>query len=227
MFKKIIMGTLALVALNKVHAENNASGFTGFHAGVQAGLNAAKTNYKDLTSSSGKTLASTSGSKTKGSFLAGVFAGYGMGLASCWYVGGELYANFSNKATSSKAASNYQVKEKGTYDIGVKGRFGYIINQQVMAFLGLGVEYEKFRNKQYYSGSQVARANKNITSFAPSLGADYLLSTHTFLRGEYAYLIGSSKTVSFNTSSRSASNGSTVKVNNNQQRFAVAVGYKF
>lgn len=227
MIKRITVTLLTLAALDTAYAGSCTSNFTGFSTGIQLGFNSTKTNFYNLLASNGSSLAAISGSKSKTAFLGGLFTGYGRGVGSCWYVGAELYLNFVNTNTTSSTVSNYNFTSKSTYNYGGKAKFGYTITPQVMTYLGLGVEYAKFKTNLYYNGGQIANASKGLVSFAPALGLDYLFSKNIFVRGEYTYVMGKKKSTSFTNSSRSAANSSTANVKNNQQRFIIGLGYKF
>ncbi len=230
------------------HAESCASAFSGFYAGVQAGL-ANTTGNLTVSDYYGNTEYDTATSTHKGStgkksFLGGLFVGYGMGVGSCAYVGGELYANFgktsANLYDSSSASDynkNYVIKMQRNFNFGAKVRLGYTVSQQAMVFLGLGLEYAKIQLKSeniaVVSQSKVSTTttskSKNKLSFAPSVGMDIFLNKNLFLRGEYTYVVGINQKINPQIKSFQKTNPatSTVKVNSTQQRFTLGLGYKF
>ena len=176
------------------------------------------------------------------SFVGGLFAGYGMGVGSCAYVGGELYANMDslNKKVITPEGFNgqnyFSAKVGHKFAFGAKIRLGYTVSQQAMVFLGLGGEYGKTEASvtnidttagNTGNGVKTSKKKSNF-SFAPSVGMDMFLSKNLFLRGEYTYVIGlkaSAKDAAF----RAAADGLkvTAKANLTQQRFMLGLGYKF
>lgn len=218
-----------------------ASSFSGFYAGLQAGL--ASTSGK-LTTTDNATAANTLAAKVnvgEKSFVGGLFAGYGMGVGSCAYVGGELYANmdslnknvveFTNVAT---ARFKYKVAHK--FGFGGKVRLGYTVSQQAMVFVGLGMEYGKTRisaenvdtTAAAVGKGVITKKNKSSFAFAPSVGMDMFLSKNLFLRGEYTYVVGlKAKATGAKYGLAAANTALDAKVNLNQQRFMLGLGYKF
>lgn len=222
--KKIIMTALMAAVLNTANAENCASNFTGFYSGVQVGANSGKVK---LTIDNNNGTEADKASKTKTAFLGGLFAGYGAGIGSCWYIGGELYLNLASlkvNLADKLGYENVSVTYKSNYNYGAKLRVGYTFTPQVLVFLGLGAELastkltysENGRDNDSYSKS------KKLLSFAPSIGADFLVSKNIFVRAEASYLIG--KQQKFNLSDDQTAD---IKAKTKQARFVVGVGYKF
>ncbi len=247
--KKFAMAALAALSLGTVSAESCASSFSGFYAGVQAGMNSTTGTYNidnflgrnNATAATG--LSSTKGSFGKKSFLGGLFAGYGMGVGSCAYVGAEVYGNLGNSGETiydSSTLGNINdryltISVKRSYALGAKVRLGYTVSQQAMIFLGLGLEYaktqlksENIQSAQAQTAEKIVKKNKGMISFAPSVGMDIFLNKNLFVRGEYTYVMGRSQKVSpVMQNSAPTSFTATVKAKMNQQRFALGLGYKF
>ncbi|MCX7343147.1 MAG: outer membrane beta-barrel protein [Proteobacteria bacterium] len=242
--KKFVIAAVAAAALNTVSAQSCASAFSGFYAGLQAGMNATVGDTKSdgqLNVLNGVYATEFKRSNSAQSFIGGLFLGYGMGIGSCGYVGGELYGNLGNTdvkitdETQSIAAGqvNLAIKQsiKNQFNLGAKIRLGYTITQQSMIFLGLGLEWSAWRIKESGSlgGALVPAANrgsfdekttKKSVAFAPSVGMESYMTKNIFVRGEYTYVAGpkfKSKD-DFNV---------PVKVNTNQHRFTLGLGYKF
>lgn len=221
--KKFAMAAVAALSLSTASAESCASSFSGFYAGVQAGMNSVTGN---LTAEDTKT---SQGAK---SFLGGLFAGYGMGVGSCAYVGGELYTNFANNNVSIVSNNDSKDTFKNTYNMGLKVRLGYTVSQQAMIFLGLGMEKSKWQAKEVaqragYRGGQTFKKNKSNFAFAPSVGMDMFVNKNLFIRGEFTYVLAPKMKISGDTSAPLVGANQTAKIAMTQQRFTLGLGYKF
>ena len=244
--KKFAIAVATASMLAGAHAESCASAFSGFYAGVQAGL--ANTTGNLTISDYYSTTAETAGGTIKNvtcikSFVAGLFGGYGMGVGSCAYVGAELYANFDtangklyDTTNADSDARTFKITLKRKFNLGAKVRLGYTVSQQAMIFLGLGLEYAKLQLKS--ENVQTTTAQTGITqtvskntskiSFAPSVGMDIFVNKNLFLRGEYTYVVGLNQKITpgFRTATPKNTTA-TVKSNATQQRFTLGLGYKF
>lgn len=237
------MAVVTVASLGTAFADSCANSFSGFYAGLQAGVNSTSgtlkvTGFNNNAATSATTRPTTIGKK---SFLGGIFAGYGMGVGSCAYVGAELYGNFGNSnaklvdATEEDADSRYfNVSMKRGYNLGAKVRLGYTVSPQAMVFLGLGLEYSKvelksenIQNATPQTGVETTvKKNKRNINFAPSIGMDMFLNKNVFLRGEFTYVVGIKNKIE--PKQASVVNGTaTIKANMTQQRFALGLGYKF
>jgi opacity protein-like surface antigen len=239
--KKFAMAAVAALSLSAASAESCASSFSGFYAGAQLGANSTTgtlttDNLKAPGAATSADFKTTTGKK---SFLGGIFAGYGMGVGSCAYVGAEFYGNFGSASntlvdTSVGAAANqsFTVKAKNTNAFGAKVRLGYTVSQQAMIFVGLGLEYAKWdlKTENLHANDTVEKTTKGKTGkvhFAPSVGMDMFLSKNLFVRGEYTYVLAAKGKVSPQQGLVAAKTTATMKVNLSQQRFALGLGYKF
>ena len=252
--KKFAMAVVAAASLGTAFADSCANSFTGFYAGVQAGMNNTTGTYnidgflgRNSAAAPGNPgVSSTKATIGKRSFLGGIFAGYGMGVGSCAYVGAELYGNFGNTSQTIYDTSTISnVNDRGLkvsmnrkYNLGAKVRLGYTVSPQAMIFLGLGLEYAKMELKSENIMDQAAapqtgverfvKKSKGKISFAPSIGMDMFVNKNVFIRGEYTYVMGLKQTVSpvmANTAGTKFT--ATVKTNLTQQRFTLGLGYKF
>lgn len=247
--KKFAIAVAAASMLSAVYAESCANAFTGFYAGVQAGMNSTTgtlnmSGYANTLDAAGTTRTQKNNAG-KNSFLGGLFAGYGMGVGSCAYVGGELYLNFGSSNVTLFDSSNssaddrtFKITSKSTYNLGAKVRLGYTVSQQAMIFLGLGLEYSKNtltatnvaagQTLAAVSSALVTKKNKKQINFAPSVGMDILLNKNLFVRGEYTYVLGTSQKLSPVTQNAApAVVTGNVKAKLTQQRFMLGLGYKF
>lgn len=218
--KKFVIAAVAAAALNTVSAQSCASSFSGFYAGLQAGMNATVADIKvDDRAGSGKRTASAQ------SFIGGLFAGYGMGIGSCAYVGGELYVNFTNISVNLESNDAGKNSANNNYNYGAKVRLGYTVSQQAMIYLGLGIEQSRWQFKEV-AGADTTKKNKMSTAFAPSVGMEMFMTKNIFVRGEYTYVTAPKAKFEGNDQPFAAANR-TVKINASQHRFALGLGYKF
>lgn len=240
------MAVVAAASLGTAFADSCANSFSGFYAGLQAGMNSTAgtysiDNYQSRNAATAGQLSSTNGTLGKRSFLGGIFTGYGMGVGSCAYAGAEVYANFGNSSATIYDTSNLFANDKNLklsvkrdYNLGAKLRLGYTVSPQAMIFLGLGLEYAKMQLQS--DNVQTATAQIGVTttvkknsrkiSFAPSIGMDMFVNKNIFLRGEYTYVLGTSQKLEATQVGVIRTNA-TVKANMTQQRFALGLGYKF
>ncbi len=223
--KKLAIAAITAAVLNTTaSAENCASNFSGFYAGVQAGVNYTKSELKNVD-----TKGTDSNNKT--SFTGGLFTGYGMGIGQSMYVGGEVYGNLnSNKVLWLSPNGQAEIKTQNNGNIGAKVRLGYVFSPQTMIFLGLGLEHAQWKVKLNHLGRVARNAEKEYkktiskVAFAPSIGTEMYVNKHIFVRGEYTYVAPVSGTLE-----AKAANGSNLGVKStfNQHRFMLGLGYKF
>lgn len=203
-------------------ADSCASSFSGFYAGAQAGMNSL--SGKQTIDGGAGALSTDLGKK---SFIGGLFAGYGMGVGSCAYVGGELYVNFGNNNVTIEKTAARDATLKGTYNFGAKVRLGYTVSPQAMIFLGLGLERAKWQVKDV-AAAATNKKNKTNFAFAPSVGMDMFVNKNLFVRGEFTYVLAPKmKIEGAATGTPVVGAGATYKVNATQQRFTLGLGYKF
>lgn len=210
-------------------ADSCASSFSGFYAGAQAGVNSTNgTSKYEAACVNNHTASDTFGKK---SFLGGLFAGYGMGVGSCAYVGAELYINFGNTSvnladsTGNNRSSTAKLSNKNAF--GAKARLGYTVSPQAMIFLGLGLERSQWKSteKAVNAGVTVYESKKSKSSvkFAPSVGMDMFVNKSLFVRGEYTYVLPTK----IKDTTTVAGTTHTTKLSVAQQRFTLGLGYKF
>lgn len=211
-------------------ADSCASSFSGFYAGAQAGVNSVS-GSETFTAAAGDVKTDLG----KKSFIGGLFGGYGMGVGSCAYVGGEVYVNFGNNNVNLLTNNTVKQTLKGTYNFGAKVRLGYTVSQQSMIFLGLGMERAKWQVKETIGGNAAVngrnpgsyKKNKASFAFAPSVGMDMFINKNLFLRGEFTYVLAPSVKVAGGRDTPVAGTNQTAKIKATQQRFTLGLGYKF
>ena len=227
--KKFAMAAVAALSLSTASAESCASSFSGFYAGLQAGMNSVTGT---TTVESAVAANNRKGGNSAKSFLGGLFAGYGMGVGSCAYVGGELYTNFANNNVSILSTNDKKETFKNTYNMGLKVRLGYTVSQQAMIFLGLGMEKSKWQAKEVaqragYRGGQTFKKNKSNFAFAPSVGMDMFVNKNLFIRGEFTYVMAPKMKINGANDTPLVGTNTTAKIAATQQRFTLGLGYKF
>ena len=228
--KKFAMAAVAALSLSTASAESCASSFSGFYAGAQLGMNSVTgTTTVDAAAAA----YNRKGGNSAKSFLGGLFAGYGMGVGSCAYVGGELYTNFANNSMNILTTNNTKDTFKNTYNMGLKVRLGYTVSQQAMIFLGLGMEKSKWQAKTVLDAVAGGRAagtykkNKSNFAFAPSVGMDMFVNKNLFIRGEFTYVLAPKMKITGANDTPLVGTGDTAKIAATQQRFTLGLGYKF
>jgi len=220
--KKFAMAIATASMLGGVYADSCASSMSGFYAGAQLGLNSV--SGKQTIDAGANSLNTDLGKK---SFVGGLFAGYGMGVGTCAYVGGELYVNFGNNNVTIEKTNAHNATLKGTYNFGAKVRLGYTVSQQAMIFLGLGLERAKWQVKDV-AAAATDKKNKTNIAFAPSVGMDMFINKNMFVRGEFTYVLAPKmKIEGAATGTPVVGAGATYKLNATQQRFTLGLGYKF
>ena len=222
--KKFVIAVVAAAALNTVSAESYASNFSGFYAGLQAGINSAHSKIRNVDSEA------TKESHGAQSFIGGLFTGYGMGVGQCMYVGGEIYGNLGENNFTYFDSNTAKITTKNNGNFGVKVRLGYAASPQAMIFLGLGLEYAQWKLKLENVGRLARGVETEYKStiskvaFSPSVGTEVYMNKHLFVRGEYTYVasvVGKLEGKTWDGSNI------TIKSNTNQHRFALGLGWKF
>ena len=225
------MAVVAAASLSSAFADSCATSFTGFYAGVQAGLNSTAVNVTITADRAGDDFLKRSAGQQ--AFIGGLFAGYGMSVGSCAYVGGEVYANFGRTNVNIHSTSNDKITMKNAYNLGAKVRLGYTVSPQAIIFLGLGLERAKWQVKEITTNNRLAANNGTFTknkasfAFAPSVGLDLFLNKNLFLRTEFTYVFAPKMTINGDSSTPLVNAGQTVKFKGAQHRFALGLGYKF
>ena len=82
----LALSTVAISLNAKTQIESCASNFKGFYAGIQTGGNISQASDEE-----NQQLSKVTNSSTK--LLGGIFAGYGVDISQCYYVGAEIYGN--------------------------------------------------------------------------------------------------------------------------------------
>ena len=223
--KKLVIAPIAATALNTTaSAENCASNFSGFYAGVQAGVNYTKSELKNVD-----TKGTDSNNKT--SIIGGLFTGYGMGIGQSMYVGGEVYGNLNrNKVLWLSPNGQAEITTQNNGNIGAKVRLGYVFSPQTMVFLGLGLDHGQWKVKLNYRGTVVRGVDSEYTktiskvAFSPSIGTEIYMNKHVFVRGEYTYVAPVRGTLEAKTM---GGKDFPIESTFNQHRFMLGLGYKF
>ncbi len=225
--KKLVIAAIAAAALNTTaSAENCASNFSGFYAGLQAGLNWTKSELKNVNTGGSE-------SHNKTSFTGGLFTGYGMGIGQSMYVGGEVYGNLNrDKVLWKDPSGEAEITTQNNGNIGAKVRLGYVFSPQTMIFLGLGLEHAQWKVKFNHLravGRGVDKEYKKTISkvaFTPSIGTEMYVNKHIFVRGEYTYVAPVNGTLKVKKGNGPHSN-LDIKSTFSQHRFMLGLGYKF
>lgn len=224
-----------------------SSYFDGAYLG--AGLNFVHVNGKAKLNSSYVDESQYSGRRSfpLSSFKFGLaaFGGYGKILNQKFYLGGELFANYSpmrtlgSKHYNTSPRSNLQklAEVKSYFDLGAGIRGGYLLSDQTMLYLLLAADYGQFKlhsnevpnayNLQYGRANDSGRETKNIIGFMPGVGMEMLLYRDLFLRFQYTYTIYPSFTDSYPLNTSSGVVHEKAKYNLSKNNFMVSLSYRF
>ena len=140
------------------------------------------------------------------------FGGYGKTFKQNFYLGGELFANFSPmktkgfNETSSGATKVTFTEAKSHYTLGGALRFGYLLSKKTMVYALLGGDFTQFKvrsNKatvliiNYYINHDAKQKTKNTFGFMPGVGIEAIIYKNLALRMQYTYSLYPSFTDSY------------------------------
>lgn len=174
----------------------------GFYVGAQAGYDSYRIresrsglNGAGTVNASGTTVHNATG------WLGGLFLGYGDYLSQTFYLGGEIFGNFSNAeaarhytattvATGATLNGYGKVEVKGNYGLSIIP--GYKINDTTLGYLRLGWNWARVKGTATYSDSAVPANNftygggtSTNNGFAWGLGMETKLVDNWSVRTEY------------------------------------------
>lgn len=117
----------------------------------------------------------------------GIGVGYNHRLCN-WVIGIAFDANWQSvKGRHRFPAESFrtQVRLRNTLDL--YARFGYVLRDIAMPFIGLGWESSqwRFNARELPGGERIAHSNKRRNAFLWKLGADFLATKHVIVGFEY------------------------------------------
>ena len=207
----LALSTVAISLNATTKIESCASNFKGFYAGIQTGG-----NISQATNEENQQLSKVTQSTTK--FAGGMFAGYGIDISQCYYVGAEIYGNVGENKIYLVNAPVYKATLSNNGNVGAKLRVGYTASPRAMLFVTAGLEYSEWKLNQNLNTGKVKRNLKAQTkkiNFAASIGSDIYLNNHVFVRPEYTYVA---------PIALKATSEKNIKIS--QHRFTLGLGYK-
>lgn len=196
----------------------------GFYVGAQAGYDSYRVRENIGFFGGGVPQYVTSPAVNATGFVGGLFLGYGKYLTDMYYLGGEIFGNYSgaddngyNVYSSNALAYNSEVKAHGSWGLAVLP--GVKINDTTLGYIRLGwnwVRMESNENSLTFSPAQPANPTNTVNGFAYGLGMETLLTGDWSLRAEYTHT---------GYSSFSSSLGTTFNPSDNQ--FMVGINWHF
>ncbi|KPJ68139.1 MAG: hypothetical protein AMJ43_01675 [Coxiella sp. DG_40] len=128
------------------------------------------------------------------------FGGYGITFYQNYYLGGELFANYSPVKTFgaewnfTDGRHWYATQVKSDYTLGAALRIGYLLSQKSMIYALVGGDYTSFKVKSIDSTMTANRLigvspslTKHVIGFIPGIGMETMLTKNWALRGQYTY----------------------------------------
>jgi len=130
------------------------------------------------------------------------FGGYGKVFKQRFYLGGELFANYSPMdITGSKATNDFNLgyneraEIKSDFALGGALRLGYLITDRAMLYALLGADYTRFKMTSSDIGQpdgstwKSPGVNKDVVGFLPGIGMEVMLYKNLALRAQYTYAL--------------------------------------
>ncbi len=169
----------------------------------------------------------------------GIGAGYNLRLGnSPWVLGLDFTANWANTKGKMVAlrsdldednVDGLAVQTKLENSLQLMGRFGYVICEKVMPFVGLGWENAAWKTRvaKFETGEDTVAAHKRkrINAFAWRAGVDFLMTKHVIMGLEYTGSAGGRAKAFFEDEDTEEVVGARVKPQNNKFALTVKVIY--
>lgn len=180
MFKKLLIATAVVATSTSVAF----AAHQGPYLGANVGMNNTKSTFSNSLHSNDM------GSR---GVLGGVFGGYGAIVSQNIYLGGEVFANYTNaeaqtKVNVSDVSLNYSLRNK--YSYGISFIPGFMITPQTMAYGRIGVVRTRFEDTFNISAGSAGfsqSAKTTVTGGQLGAGIQTDLTQNLALRGEYVY----------------------------------------
>lgn len=246
-FKYILSGILAFQIAASLHAGpegqslTNKPAFQGFHIGGNIGYGQGTGHFKsgtNIKNAAGNSIW-TDSSKTKLGFD-GVDGGLGLGYMhrlEDFVLGVAFDANWSNASGKGSAtgrdnagntlSANYKARLKNSLQLYAK--FGYVIREKVMPFLGLGwdnSEWQQTVNIKNDAGFQSnLKKHHRINAGLWKFGFDVLATKNVIVGFEYTGTLGGSK--SYTLPASTGFGNSNTKFKPQYNKFAFTTKFVF
>lgn len=160
MKKILLVSTLTLMsaaALAEGTYEPMVDHFSGAYlgAGLGYGQNIVDSYSRAMTFTSGTTSNVSRSGISKGGFAGQVFAGYGQVFDNQFYLGGDIFYQYTNpKATESAVVNNstgtlidsLQMTVKQQNSLGLAAHLGYVMHDEVMPYFLIGGQYTSVKS---------------------------------------------------------------------------------
>ncbi len=204
--KKLLIGAAAATLLAST-AGADANVFKGPYVGAQVGYSHNSTSMKILEGTSQPGQQNNHGGSSA-TFMA--VAGYSDLWDDNHLYGMEIrggYNTLSNKKGGDKLTMDWTV--------GLRGRYGFILDQAWLPFVSLGVDYSHARYNYSYGTQTGVKDNFRVWEISPGFGVEWSLSEKVNFRADYEF--------AFNINDRGLNTGKA-KVHNGPNRHHARVG---
>jgi outer membrane immunogenic protein len=193
----------------------------GFYIGVQGGYDA----YDVKANSSIAGVGSNNVDLNVKGWVGGLMLGYGKYFNNLYYLGGEVFGNYSNASENfntsdtdgvTPIAYNGKVNVNGSYGLALLP--GFKINDATLGYVRLGYNWASIKYQESETG--VGSASKTNTSggFVYGVGMETLIAANWSVRAEYTY-------TNYNSFNTSLGAGTSVEPADNQ--FMLGLLYHF
>jgi outer membrane immunogenic protein len=142
------------------------------------GLNVGGNNVDDKYTSSEGEVAHFAAN----TLLGGLFGGYGGIVSPNVYLGGEVFVNFSQKASINED-DGFNETDQNNYNYGIAFIPGYMLGDHTMVYAKLGVERGRFT----FVVNAAPTTKSTAGGLLVGLGLQAALTANVDLRGEYVY----------------------------------------
>lgn len=193
----------------------------GFYVGAQAGYDSYRVRENVGFFAAGAPQLVTNPAINATGFVGGLFLGYGKYMTDMFYLGGEIFGNYSgaddngyNVYSNNALAYNSEIKAHGGWGLAVLP--GMRINDTTLGYIRLGwnwVRMESNENSLSFTPTGNANPTDTVNGFAYGLGMETLLTGDWSLRAEYTHTGYSSFSSNLGTSFNPSDNQFMVGIN--------------
>src|SRR5690606_2453541 len=155
---------------------------TGWYLGAQVGYDSyrVRNTFSDADTALNPVFAANG-------WVGGLMLGYGMMMNDWFYLGGEVFANWSNAdnsltVTEGAASTNLQFNVNSSYGLGLLP--GIKMTDSTLTYIRLGWNWANLESKASSSGVSASKSNTS-NGFVFGIGMETLIVDNWSLRGEF------------------------------------------
>jgi len=193
----------------------------GFYVGVQGGYDVYDVNVTANVPGTGTNNIDLNAN----GWVGGLMLGYGQYFSNMYYLGGEIFGNYSNASENLTTTDNTAVPAI-VYNgkINVNGSYGLALlpgvklNDTTLGYLRVGYSWASIKYQDSMTGAGSASKTNTSGGWAYGLGMETLLSGNWSLRTEYTY-------TNYNSYNTALGSGTNVDPSDNQ--FMLGLIYHF